>query len=476
MERRTFILNQEMRSDHSSMLMFLNIILKNINEGICVIDNEGIVVFWNKKCEELYGIKKDVIIGKNIIKHFPNALCIKVLKTGKMMEYVKHRPRKNSVVVSSAIPIEKEGEVIGILTVDHDITKIARLNRELEEANNKLKYLEYVKEELNKIHGNMGFESIIYKDKKMYDLIMLASKLAKSDATVMVLGESGTGKDLFARAIHQTSIRRDKPFVVVDCSSIPPNLMESELFGYEPGAFTGAKKGGKPGKFEIANKGTIFLDEIGELPLEMQSKLLRVLENHEFYRVGGLKPVKIDARVISATNRDLPRMIEKGKFREDLFFRLGVVTLKIPPLRERREDILPLIEYFMKIYSAKNKKVVEDIEPQALEIMMKYNWPGNVRELKNIIERLVILTENGVLCAEHLPKHIKDISQTFAQDTKVSDDGLRDVIYDNERKIIADTLKACNFNKSKTARVLDIPRSTLYYKMKKLNINSNLKS
>lgn len=466
----------QIKSDRNNMLMFLNMILKNINEGICVVDDKGIVEFWNRKCEDLYGIKKESIIGKNIVNHFPNALCIKVLKTGETVEYAKHRPRKNSVVVSSAIPIEKEGKVIGILTVDHDITKIARLNRELEEANNKIKYLEYVKEELKKIRGNAGFESIICKDKKMYDLILLASKLAKSDATVMVLGESGTGKDIFVRAIHQTSNRKDKPFVVVDCSSIPPNLMESELFGYEPGAFTGAKKTGKLGKFEIANKGTIFLDEIGELPLEMQSKLLRVLENHEFYRIGGLKPIEVDTRVIAATNRDLPEMIKEGRFREDLFFRLGVVMLKIPPLRERRGDILPLIEYFIKIYAAKNGKLVKDIEDEALKMMMQYDWPGNVRELKNIVERLVILTENGILCAKHLPKHIKDISHDILNNIKPSDDGLRDVIYNNEKRIIADTLKACNFNKAKTARMLDIPRSTLYYKMRKLHIDFNRKT
>ncbi|WP_282434376.1 sigma 54-interacting transcriptional regulator, partial [Pelotomaculum sp. FP] len=240
---------------------------------------------------------------------------------------------------------------------------------ELQEAKNRIKYLERAEEVIKQIHGNYGFERIVYKSKQMYDLIMIAKKVAESDVSVMIVGESGTGKDLFAYAIHEESMRCDQPFVVVDCSAIPSSLIESELFGYESGAFTGAQKKGKPGKFEIADGGTVFLDEIGELPLEMQSKLLRVLESHEFYRVGGVKPIKVDIRVIAATNREMATMLKNGTFRQDLFYRLNVFSLKLPALRERPEDIPILIDYYLKKHSVVNHKLIDKIAPEVMAML-----------------------------------------------------------------------------------------------------------
>ncbi|ADL08421.1 sigma-54 interaction domain-containing protein [Thermosediminibacter oceani] len=459
------------RSAYATFDIPLESILENINEGICVIDRSRRVIYWNRQAEKLYGIKKDQILGRDIVQFFPNALALEVLKTGKPIEYVEHRPREGNVVVISSIPIKKDGELLGVVSIDQDITEIRKLSYELQKARNRIQYLEYVEEEIKKLHRDFNFENIVYKSKTMYDLILLAMKVAESDASVLIQGESGTGKDLFARAIHQGSQRKDKPFVVVDCSSIPESLLESELFGYEPGAFTGAQKKGKPGKFELAEGGTVFLDEIGEMPLEMQSKLLRVLENREFYRVGGVKPVKVNIRIISATNRDLAEMVKQGKFREDLFYRLDVVSLKIPPLRERPEDIPVLIDYYLKKYSVENKKVIDRIEPAAVEMLLNYPWPGNVRELKNVVERLVILAEDGSILAEHLPQSIK---KYFENTTRITDKDrfmkLEQVVAEAEKKAITHALKMTGNNKAKAAEMLGIPRSTLYYKIKTLKI------
>lgn len=449
----------------------LESILEHINEGICVIDNQRRVVYWNSQAEKLYGIKREKILGSDIAQFFPNALALEVLKTGKAVEYVEHRPREGNVVVISSIPIKKGDTILGVVSIDQDITEIKKLSQELEKARDRIKYLEYIEEEMKKEKQNCSFENIVYKSKKMYDLIFLARKVAESDASVLIQGESGTGKDLFARAIHQESPRRDKPFVVVDCSSIPESLLESELFGYDPGAFTGAQKKGKPGKFELAEGGTLFLDEIGEMPLEMQAKLLRALENREFYRVGGVKPVKVNIRVIAATNRDLHEMVRQGLFREDLFYRLDVVSLKIPPLRERPEDIPVLIDHYLKEYSVKNKKVIDFIEPAAVEMMLNYPWPGNVRELKNVVERLVILAEDGMILAEHLPQSIRRyFEEKGVEQNKVSLKKLDEVVAEAEKQAITNALKIAGNNKAKAAELLGIPRSTIYYKMQSLKI------
>ncbi|HMM22167.1 MAG TPA: sigma 54-interacting transcriptional regulator [Selenomonadales bacterium] len=452
-------------------------ILENINETIYVVDENGIVTYCNKRAEDLYGIQRSDILGKHIEKFFPNALCLQVLKTGQSYEYVEHRPREGNFVLISSIPIREGDRLIGAVSIDQDITEVKRMSSELQEAKSRIKYLEYIEEMMKSGSGESGFEKIVYKSKQMYDLILLAKRVAESDASVMIMGESGTGKDLFAHAIHQESARRDRPYVVVDCSAIPPSLMESELFGYEPGAFTGAQRKGKAGKFEVADGGTVFLDEIGELPLEMQSKLLRVLEGREFYRVGGVKPIKVDIRIIAATNRDMGAMLKNGSFRQDLFYRLNVFSLNIPPLRERRDDIPILIDFYLKRYSVINNKLIDRIAPEVMAMLLHYHWPGNVRELKNAIERLVILSEDNAITTGHLPR----IVETIGNGATATDEGrmatefqtllsLEEAVIAAERQTILNALKAAGNNKAQTAKLLDIPRSTLYYKLQKLKL------
>lgn len=452
-------------------------ILENINETIYVVDENGIVTYCNKRAEDLYGIQRSDILGKHIEKFFPNALCLQVLKTGQSYEYVEHRPREGNFVLISSIPIREGDRLIGAVSIDQDITEVKRMSSELQEAKSRIKYLEYIEEMMKSGSGESGFEKIVYKSKQMYDLILLAKRVAESDASVMIMGESGTGKDLFAHAIHQESARRDGPYVVVDCSAIPPSLMESELFGYEPGAFTGAQRKGKAGKFEVADGGTVFLDEIGELPLEMQSKLLRVLEGREFYRVGGVKPIRVDIRIIAATNRDMGAMLKSGSFRQDLFYRLNVFSLNIPPLRERRDDIPILIDFYLKRYSVINNKLIDRIAPEVMAMLLHYHWPGNVRELKNAIERLVILSEDNAITTGHLPR----IVETIGNGATATDEGrmatefqtllsLEEAVIAAERQTILNALKAAGNNKAQTAKLLDIPRSTLYYKLQKLKL------
>lgn len=309
-------------------------------------------------------------------------------------------------------------------------------------------------------------ESIVYKSEKMRQVLNIVDKVAPTDATVLILGESGTGKELVANAIHQRSNRRKGPFIKINCAALPETLLESELFGHEKGAFTGANAT-KPGKFERAQGGTIFLDEIGEISQGMQVKLLRVLQEKEFERVGGTKTIKADIRIIAATNRDLKKMVDEGEFREDLYYRLNVIPIFIPPLRERKEDIPILADYFMKKYSIQMGKNNIAITSEALEKMEQYHWKGNIRELQNIIERCVILTSNGKIDVNILPDEIKG-SKGQLNGFILPKEGIS--LEQVERELILQALKMTEFNQTKAAQLLGITRHTLLYRMEKYNI------
>ncbi|NPV44734.1 MAG: sigma-54-dependent Fis family transcriptional regulator [Firmicutes bacterium] len=320
-----------------------------------------------------------------------------------------------------------------------------------------------------KLAGHSSFFGIIGESPKIKEIKDLIIKIANSQASVLLTGESGTGKEMFARAIHMCSKRKNKPFVAINCAALPQTLLESELFGYEKGAFTGALKQ-KKGKFEQANEGTIFLDEIGEMNIQTQSKLLRVLQEREYERVGGLETIKIDIRVITATNRDLEEAIKAGEFREDLYYRINVIPIHIPPLRERREDIPLLAEYFLKNFNADYKKNIELISMEVIDIFMEYDWPGNIRELKNVIERAVAIAEPDVdtLMPHHLRPQL--ICSKKEKDLLEIQDGLS--LAEFEKYYIYNTLKKVNWNKSKAAQILGINRQTLYNKMKELSIEN----
>jgi len=323
--------------------------------------------------------------------------------------------------------------------------------RQLEKDNIRLKF---------ELEDKYQFDKIISKNKKMISLLQIAGRAAQSDAGVLILGESGTGKEMLAHAIHHNSPRKDKPFIAVNCPSIPESLIESELFGHEKGAFTGAIQE-KPGKFEIAHNGTIFLDEIGDLKLDLQAKLLRVLQEQEIERVGGVKPLKINVRIIAATNQDLLALVKERKFREDLYYRLNVIPLHIPPLRERKDDIEILAEYFIKKYS----EHVLKMNPPFIQKLKDYDWPGNIRELENIMQRAIILCKGNELQENCLELHLTDKNESSAKTSASM--SLENI----ERQAIIKALKVNNWNQTKAAKLLEIPRHTLIYRMKKFGIS-----
>lgn len=319
-----------------------------------------------------------------------------------------------------------------------------------------------LREELESITG----KPIIGNSPKLQEVLAIVDKVAKTNATVLILGESGTGKELVANAIHYSSLRSNKPFVKINCGAIPENLIESELFGYEKGAFTGATDK-KLGKFERADGGTIFLDEVGELDLALQVKLLRALQEKEIERIGGLQSIKIDVRIIAATNKDLQKMVEEGSFREDLYYRLNVIPINIPPLRDRREDIAPLIEYFIKKFTQYTNKGIMDIHEDTKRKLEEYQWKGNIRELENVIERMTILAEDNIITNKYLPKEILK-NEIIESEFLLPQSGIS--IEDLEKNLIIQALERTEFNQTKAAKLLGMSRHTLIYRMEKYNI------
>jgi len=342
---------------------------------------------------------------------------------------------------------------------------IVSINKALEKRR-LTRELSYLRSEVVK---PVKFDNIIGASEKMRQVYEIVSEMTKNDATVLISGESGTGKELIARAIHFNGLRKDRPFIAVDCAAIPENLLESELFGHEKGAFTDATSQ-KLGRFELANHGTLFLDEIGNLRPDMQGKILRVLQEREIQRVGGVKTIKIDVRIISATNIDLKKAIKEGRFREDLYYRLNVVPIEIPPLRERKEDISLLVRYFLGIFNREFGKKINNISPQAMEAFVNYRWPGNVRELRNIIERLVVLTREEVISHERLPLDILLTVETG--EVEVGKEGilLKEAREQFEKQFILAVLEKVNWNQTEAAKILGIHRNTLIMKTQNLGI------
>ena len=311
--------------------------------------------------------------------------------------------------------------------------------------------------------GRVGFETLVAEAPEMRAALRLATQVAVTDATVLILGESGTGKELIARAIHAGSARRDGPFVKVDCTALPEGLLESELFGHEKGAFTDASAE-KPGRFELAHGGTLFLDEVGELPQSLQAKLLRVLQERAFERVGGTRTISVDVRILAATNRDLAKALKGGQFREDLYYRLNVVPILVPPLRRRPEDILPLAAHFLQRFGARYGKVVPGLSPEAAALLRRYSWPGNVRELEHAIERAVILWERGEIRPEELAVDLMAVASDGLPDQELM------TLEELEREYIRRVLRRVRGHKSQAARILGINRKTLLEKRKRYGL------
>lgn len=452
-------------------ISMMNKIFDPIPVSIILIDKDTRIVMINEKFAEFLGVTRDEAIGKTVLEVDPYSRFPYVFKTKKAELSWAHKFANGHTAIVHRIPVlDDDGEVLygfGLILYGdvEDFKEIVDKNRLLEVE------ISHYKDQLKQVYGaKYSWENIIGASEKITQAKYFGKKAANTDSTVLLIGDSGTGKELFAHAIHNGSKRSHNPFVKVNCAAIPNELLESELFGYEEGAFTGAKKGGKIGKFELANTGTIFLDEIGDMPMNMQVKLLRVLQEKEIDKVGGNKTKKIDVRVIAATNKDLKKLVQQGKFREDLFYRLNVVVIEIPSLKERIYDIEALCAHLLDKITNRLGKYVTQISEGAMSYLKGYHWPGNVRELENVLERAVNIVDGDVIMPMHLPLNVMK-NKTVPSNGPIRE--LRYLIDDIEREAILQCLEYTNRNKQMTAKLLNISRSSLYEKIERLGIETS---
>ena len=456
------------------MQSLLEGIFHSTQDAISVCDENGLGVLINPAYTRVTGFTEKDIIGKPVTTDISEgeSVHLEVLNTKRPVKNrrLKLGPQKKEALVHAA-PIIVDGELRGSVGIIHDLTEIKNLTDELMAA----------KQIIRKLEAKYIFDDIIAVDHGMIQVMEKAKQAAVTPATVLLRGESGTGKELFAHAIHNLSERRYNQFVRVNCAAISESLLESELFGYVEGAFTGAAKGGKRGLFEEAHRGTIFLDEIAEIPLNTQAKLLRVLQEKEITRVGSTETVGVDVRVIAATNVSLEKAVREGKFREDLYYRLNVIPIEIPPLRERKKDLYPLVLYLIKKFNQEYGRNVEEISQEALDKLMSYNWPGNVRELENFIGRTFINMNytDKIILERNLPKIIdrvqgdRDGGKNLARvvDINYSESrGLRETLEEVERRYIKEVLEKYHGNRTRAAKELKISLRNLYYKIEKYNL------
>ena len=447
-------------------LEMYRLIFDSIYNGAIVTDINGKITHFNKPYGEFIGVDPQAQIGKHCTASVENSRMHIVAETGIPEINQSHRIKGQNMVVQR-IPIKKEGRVIAVFgqVMFKDVKDVRKLAAELSLLESKVKL--YEEELINLRSTRYTLASIIGKSESIKSLKNEALRAASNQYPVLISGESGTGKELFAQAVHHAGTRNLYPFVRINCAAIPRDLLESELFGYETGAFTGAKSGGKPGKIELAHQGTVFLDEIGDLPLEMQPKLLRVIEDNEFERVGGTRIIRSDFRVIAATNRDLEKMLTDGRFRKDLFYRLNVIPIHILPLRERKSDIIPIAAYLLGQLAQEANIPPIDLGREAEKALKNYEWLGNVRELSNVLERTMAALEGNIIHLQDLPFYLHRSRKRKIENKRTS---LKDVQARTEKEAIRYALNETKNNKAKAAKILGIHRTLLYKKMKKYDL------
>lgn len=461
--------------------LHISAILDNAMDGIVIVNKNRRLVLFNRACEKLYGYSREEVVNKAYFEfsHFEriwkgksysavNEITLEELVSKKERMKLPHKGGKEIWVETTFTPIydQESGKISYVMGVIKDISEIKKMEEEKQS----------LLEELGKVRASLewkyDFSSIVGGSPQILKTLKLSAQVAKQNTTVMLLGESGTGKELLAKAIHYNSQRASKPFFALNCSAFPDSLIESELFGYEKGAFTGAEKS-KPGKVQLADQGTLFLDEVTEMSTLAQAKILRLLQEHEFEPLGSVKTRRVDLRIIAATNKNLDQLVEEGKFRDDLYYRLFVYPINIPPLRERREDLPILVEYFIRKLNKAMGKQIRGLTQEAMAALIHYPWPGNIRELQNVVERFMILAKNNPINVMDLPVYlIEDTHLSPARDALLSVPAgftLKKHVRQVESKAILKTLKECGFNKTQAAARLGMTRSTFRYKLSKIS-------
>lgn len=448
-------------------------VFESSSDGIWICDKTGRVVLINKASEKLGGIKKEDIIGTKVSdlvkkkKLYSNYVTDEVIQTKRVVSQLQHVKNTKKTVLCTGIPVfDRNGRVSLVVINERDITQLEALKIQLEETR---KEKDRYKNELTELSMlELKRQKIVSESDQMREILKTALKLARMEVTdILLLGESGTGKGLLAKFIHNNSKRKTKPFIQINCAALPENLLEAELFGYEKGAFSGAREQGKPGLFELAHEGTLFLDEIGELPFSVQAKLLKYLDDHKVQRLGGIKTKSIDCIIIAATNQDIEKFVGQKKFRKDLFYRLNILTIKIPPLRERPEDIFELANSFLHQYNRKYKQK-KKLNPLALSLLQSYSFAGNVRELKNIIKKAVVMSEEEVIDSVILSSIGKEVLEdrweVRGSDKKINN--LVDMLSALEKEMLKNAMRHCKSTRE-MARFLNISQPTVVRKLKK---------
>jgi transcriptional regulator with PAS, ATPase and Fis domain len=458
-------MTQETIEELQKKIRFYELVLDNIRNGVMITEPSGRIIFFSKAYGNFLGIDARQAIGKHCREVVENTRMETVARTGLPEINHPHRIKGRDMVVQR-IPIQEEGRTIAVYgqVMFEDVRDVQALAKKLTVLESKLEL--YEKELTSLRSAKYTIKHIIGRSGEMAELKKMALKAAKTNAPVLIMGESGTGKELFAHAIHYAGERRAFPFIRLNCAAIPRDLLESELFGYEPGAFSGAGSKSKPGKFELAHQGTMFLDEIGDLPLEMQPKLLRVIEEKETERLGGNRLIHSNFRLITATHAPLEKLVAQGRFRKDLYYRLNVIPITIPPLRDRKEDIPLLADHLIAMLNQDLGTNVIRLAPEAQERLRQYDWPGNVRELINVLERIIYSIDGETIQLHHLPIFLQTIRRT----TVPGSASLKRLKEETEKEALALAIQKAHYNKNRAARDLGIHRTALYKKMKKYEI------
>ena len=451
-------------------------VCENLYDAVHIADGEGRILFVNDAYTRTTGIRAEELLGRRVADieaegtYYKGSVTAEVIRRRARVDSVATILRLNKEVLVTGIPVlDEAGNVKLVVTNTRDFPELKKLERQLlalmeesKKANEELTYLR---------SQQAGNKQLLYRSAAMGAVMSTIASISRTDVTVLITGESGTGKELVASEIYQSSNRSGKPFIKVNCAAIPAELLESELFGYEDGAFTGARKNGKPGLFELANTGTILLDEIGDLSLPLQAKLLRVLQQKEFMRIGGTTPVQLDIRILASTNKDPREEVRQGRFRKDLYYRLNVVPVALKPLRDRREDIPVLVEHFFQIFNKKHGKEVS-LTPGGMDLMLDYSWPGNIREMENLIERMVVTCSNGSINRGQVFSAL-DLGKAALSPPSQSGSGLKQRVAAYEREIILQALERKGSIR-KAAEALGIDHSTLVKKCKRYALDVDL--